>query len=77
MDFSSITFGHLLGDFTEEMLRAIVRFMNAQYRHQILHRHGMSQMTSIAQGYHRNINRQIAQIEELQATITAKNEVIA
>jgi uncharacterized protein (DUF3084 family) len=37
----------------------------------------MSQMTSIAQGYHRNINRQITQIEELQATITAKDEVIA
>jgi hypothetical protein len=34
-------------------------------------------MTSIAQGYHRNINRQITQIEELQATITAKDEVIA
>jgi predicted RNase H-like nuclease (RuvC/YqgF family) len=51
--------------------------MNAQYRHQILQRHGMSQMTSMAQGYHRNINRQITQIEELQATITAKDEVIA
>jgi hypothetical protein len=41
-------FGHLLEDFTEEMLCATVRFMNAQYRHQILQRHGMSQMTSIA-----------------------------
>jgi hypothetical protein len=37
----------------------------------------MSQMTNIAQGYRRNINRQITQIEELQATITAKDEVIA
>jgi predicted RNase H-like nuclease (RuvC/YqgF family) len=37
----------------------------------------MSQMTSIAQGYHRNINRQINQIEELQVMITAKDEVIA
>jgi hypothetical protein len=70
-------FGHLLGDFIEETLHATVRFMNAQYHHQILQRHGMSQMTSIAQGYHRNINRQITQIEELQATITAKDEVIA
>jgi hypothetical protein len=34
-------------------------------------------MTSIAQGYRRNINRQITQVEELQATITAKDEVIA
>jgi hypothetical protein len=51
--------------------------MNAQYRHQILQHHGMSQMTSVAQGYHRNINWQITQIEELQATITTKDEVIA
>jgi hypothetical protein len=51
--------------------------MNAQYHHQILLRHGMSQMTSIAQGYHRNINRHITQIEELQAMIAAKYEVIA
>jgi hypothetical protein len=70
-------FGHLLGDLTEEMLRATVRFMNAQYHYQILQRHHMSQMTNIAQGYHRNINRQITQIEELQATITAKDEVTA
>jgi hypothetical protein len=34
-------------------------------------------MTSIAQGYHRNINQQITQIEELQGTITSKDEVIA
>jgi hypothetical protein len=66
-----------LGDLTEETLRATIRFMNAQYRQQILQRHGMSQMASIAQGYQRNINRQITQIEELQATITAKDEVIA
>jgi hypothetical protein len=70
-------FGHVLGDLTEETLRATVRFMNAQYHHQILQRRGMSQMTSIAQGYHKNINRQITQIEELEATITAKDEVIA
>jgi hypothetical protein len=70
-------FGHLLGDLIEETLRTTIRFMNAQYHHQILQRHGMSQMTSLAQGYHKNINRQITQIEELQATITAKDEVIA
>jgi hypothetical protein len=70
-------FGHLLGDLTEDTLHATVRFMTAQYRHQILQCRGMRQMTSVAQGYRRNINRQITQIEELQATITAKDEVIA
>jgi hypothetical protein len=49
-------FGHLLGDLTEVTLHATIRFMNAQCRHQILQRRGMSQMTSIAQGYRRNIN---------------------
>jgi hypothetical protein len=70
-------FGHLVGDLTEEMLHTTVRFMNAQYRHQILQCCGTSQMTNIAQGYRRNINQQITEIEELQATITAKDEVIA
>jgi hypothetical protein len=70
-------FGHLLGDLAEETLRTTVRFMNAQNRHQIHQRRGMSQMTSITQGYHRNTNRHITEIEELQAMITAKDEVIA
>jgi hypothetical protein len=50
-------FGHLLGELTEELLHATVRFLNVQYCYQILQRHGMSQMTSITQSYHRNINR--------------------
>jgi hypothetical protein len=52
-------FGHLLGNLTVETLRATVRFMNAQYRYQILQCHDMSHTTNIAQGYHRNINWQI------------------
>jgi hypothetical protein len=37
----------------------------------------MNQLTSIAQSHHRNVDQQVTQIEELQATITAKNEVNA
>jgi hypothetical protein len=37
----------------------------------------MNQLTSIAQSHHRNIDQQVTQIEELQATITAKDEVVA
>jgi uncharacterized protein (DUF3084 family) len=37
----------------------------------------MNQLTSIAQSHHRNVDQQVTQIEELQATITAKDEVIA
>jgi hypothetical protein len=50
-------FGHLLRDLMEETLHATVRFMNAQHRYQILQHPGMSQITNIAQGYHRNIKR--------------------
>jgi chromosome segregation ATPase len=51
--------------------------MNAQHHYQILQHRGMNQLTSIAQSHHRNIDQQVTQIEELQATITAKDEVIA
>jgi hypothetical protein len=69
--------GHLLGDLAEETLCATIRFMNAQHHYQILQHHGMNQLTSIAQSHHRNIDQQVTQIEKLQATITAKDEVIA
>jgi hypothetical protein len=51
--------------------------MNAQHHYQILQHRGMNQLTSIAQNHHRNLDQQVTQIEELQSTITAKNEVIA
>jgi hypothetical protein len=70
-------YGHLLGDLAEETLCTMIRFMNAQHHYQILQHRGMNQLTSIAQSHHRNIVQQVTQIEELQATITAKDEVIA
>jgi hypothetical protein len=69
--------GHLLGDLAEETLCTMIRFMNVQHHYQILQHRGMNQLTSIAQSHHRNIDQQVTQIEELQATITAKDEVIA
>jgi hypothetical protein len=51
--------------------------MNAQHCYQILQHHGMNQLTSIGQSHHRNLDQQDTQIEELQAMITAKDEVIA
>jgi hypothetical protein len=67
----------LLGDLAEETVRAMIKFMNVQHHYQILQHRGMNQLTSIAQSHHRNIDRQVIQIEELQATITTKDEVIA
>jgi predicted RNase H-like nuclease (RuvC/YqgF family) len=50
--------------------------MNAQYRYQTLQQHGICRLTNIAQGYRNQVGRQNTQIEELQATITAKEEII-
>jgi hypothetical protein len=55
----------------------MISFMSAQHHYRILQHRGMNQLTSIVKSHHRNIDQQVTQIEELQATITAKNEVIA
>jgi hypothetical protein len=50
--------------------------MNAQYRYQTLQQHGIYRLTNIAQGYRNQVGWQSTQIEGLQATVTAKEEVI-
>jgi uncharacterized coiled-coil protein SlyX len=67
----------MLGDLAEETLRGAIRFMNAQHHYQIVLHRDMSQLTSIAQGHYRNVDRQVTQIEELQALVTEKEEIIA
>jgi hypothetical protein len=67
---------HLLGNLAGETLHTAVRFMNAQYRYQTLQQHGIYRLTNIAQGYRNQVGRQNTQIEELQATVIAKEEVI-
>jgi hypothetical protein len=76
-NFRIAHYGHMLGDLAEEMLRGTIRFMNAQHHYQIVLRHGMSLLTSIAQGHYRNADRQVTQIEELQALVMEKEEIIA
>jgi hypothetical protein len=70
-------YGHMLGDLAEETLHGTIRFMNAQHHYQILLSRGMSLLTGIAQGHYRNADRQVTQIEELQALVTEKEEIIA
>jgi hypothetical protein len=67
---------HRLGGSAEEMLRGTIRFMNVQHYYQHLLRRGMGQLTSIAQGHYRNADRQVTQIEQLQALVTEKEEII-
>jgi hypothetical protein len=47
-NFRIAHYGHMLGDLAEEMLRGIIRFMNAQHHYQILLRRGMSLLNGIA-----------------------------
>jgi hypothetical protein len=67
----------MLGDSAEETLRGTIRFMNVQHHYRILLHRGMGQLTVIAQGHYQNADRQVTQIEELQALVTEKEEIIA
>jgi hypothetical protein len=67
----------MLGDLAEETLHGTIRFINAQHHYQILLRRSMSMLTGIAQGHYRNADRWVTQIEELQALVTEKEEIIA
>jgi DNA-directed RNA polymerase beta' subunit len=51
--------------------------MNAQHHYQLLLRCGMGQLTSITQGHYKNADRQVTQIEQLQALVIEKEEIIA
>jgi hypothetical protein len=75
-NFRIAHYGHMLGDLAEEMLRGTIRFMNAQHNYQIVLCHGMNLLTSIAQDHYRNADRQVTQIEKLQALVTEKEEII-
>jgi hypothetical protein len=61
----------------EEALQGTIRFMNVQHHYQLLLRRGMHQLISIAQGHFRNADRQVTQIQQLQASVTEKEEIIA
>jgi hypothetical protein len=61
---------------TEEALQGTMRFMNVQHHYQLLLRRGMGQLISIAQGHFRNADRQVTQIQQLQALVTEKEEII-
>ena len=55
----------------------MVRFMNAQLCLQELQHRDTINLASEAQVTHSKLDRHIAQVEELQAAVTARDEVIA
>ena len=68
---------HLLGGSAGDTMCMMVRFMNAQLRLQELQCRGIIHLASEAQVTHSKLDRNIAQVEELQAAVTARDEVIA
>jgi uncharacterized protein (DUF3084 family) len=68
---------HLLGDSVGDTVRMMVRLMNTKFRHQELQHCSIIHLASEAQVTHSKLDRQIAQVEELQAAVTARDAVIA
>jgi hypothetical protein len=48
-------FRHLVGNFAEETLKAVIRYMNAQYRFQSLMQKSTDEMVTLAQDFHRDL----------------------
>jgi hypothetical protein len=63
--FRTTYLGHLVGDIAEETLRAVIRYMNAQYRLQSLKQRCMDDMVNLAQDFHRGLTLKDDQIHSL------------
>jgi hypothetical protein len=68
--------GHLVGDLTEETLRAVIRYMNAQYRLQSLKQRCMDDMVNLAQDFHRDLTLKDDQIHSLGQGIVGRDTTI-
>jgi chromosome segregation ATPase len=55
----------------------MMRFMNVQYHYQLLLRREMGQLINAARSHYREADRQITQVDQLQALVTQKDEIIA
>jgi hypothetical protein len=53
--FKTTYLGCLVGDIAEETLRAVIRYMNAQYRLQSLKQRCMDDIVNLAQDFHRDL----------------------
>jgi hypothetical protein len=69
-------FGHLGGNFTEETLRTVIRYMNAQYRLQSLKQKCMDDMVNLAQDFHRDLTLKDDQIHSLGQGIAGRDTTI-
>jgi hypothetical protein len=74
--FKTNHLGHLVGDLVEETLRAVIRYMNAQYRLQSLKQRCMDDMVNLAQDFHRDLTLKDDQIHSLGQGIAGRDTTI-
>jgi hypothetical protein len=68
--------GHLVGNLAEETLKAVIRYMNAQYHLQSLTRRCMDDMVNLAQDFHRSLTLKDDQIHSLGQGIAGRDTTI-
>jgi hypothetical protein len=66
----------LVGDITEETLRAVIRYMNAQYCFQSLKQRCMDDMVNLAQDFYRDLTLKDDQIHSLGQGIAGRDTTI-
>jgi hypothetical protein len=74
--FRTTYLGRLVGDIAEETLRAVIRYMNAQYHLQSLKQRCMDDMVNLAQDFHRNLTLKDDQIHSLGQGIAGRDTTI-
>jgi hypothetical protein len=71
--FRTTYLGHLVGDIAEETLRAVIRYMKAQYRLQSLKQRCMDDMVNLAKDFHRDLTLKDDQIHSLGQGIVGRD----
>jgi hypothetical protein len=74
--FRTTYLGHLVGDIAEETLRAVIKYMNAQYRLQSFKQRCMDDMVNLAQDFHRDLTLKDDQIHLLGQGIIGRDTTI-
>ena len=75
--FRATHFGHLVGDVTDETIQTVVRYMNAQYRYQVLQQRHMDQVMDSAQTFQRGLSLRDTQIQGLNEAVAGRDHAIA
>jgi hypothetical protein len=69
-------FEHLVGNFAEETLKTVIRYMNAQYRFQSLTQKSTDEMVNLAQDFHSDLTLKDDQIHSLCQGIAGRDTTI-